>query len=203
MNDLYQAQVDASKKEEEEWIAMPDWEKELRLRWYRRPNLLRRVRRWFHDLFHPHNVLKIGTLPRSWSDTDYKMYHAVFQLFVNFIEKEKPFQYVDYDYDEVHRHVRDEMVELYSWWMTDPLAQNDDALWNEESPDLGSSVRAWADYADKLYGQGNTDNPIIRCLVNRDLTGGMDWVSLIAEEVQKKQDEMLERLLKIRSYFWV
>lgn len=53
---------------------------------------LRNVEVFFHDLLFPNNVLKLKALPRSWSDRDSRMFHAVFQLLVDFVELEQPFR---------------------------------------------------------------------------------------------------------------
>lgn len=49
------------------------------------------VRIFLHDLIFPNNVVKIRALPRSWCDRDEVMYHAIFQILVDFVELEKPF----------------------------------------------------------------------------------------------------------------
>lgn len=52
--------------------------------------------------FFPFNVVRIQALPRTWVDRDDVMFHAVFQILVDFVELEKPFHACD------HRHCRKE-----------------------------------------------------------------------------------------------
>ena len=54
------------------------------------------------DFFSPHNVIKITHLPRSWNDVDCKMFHAVFQLLVDFVELEQPFR--NWNEPSIKRH---------------------------------------------------------------------------------------------------
>lgn len=42
-------------------------------------------------IFKPHNVLTISNLPRTWIDRDEIMFHAIFQILVDFVELEQPF----------------------------------------------------------------------------------------------------------------
>lgn len=55
--------------------------------------LLRRLQRLTYEVkcfFNPHNVIHISELPRTWVDRDEVMYHACFQILVDFIELEQP-----------------------------------------------------------------------------------------------------------------
>ena len=61
-------------------------------------------------------VLKIYSLEKGWCDKDYVLLHAVFQLLVDFVEKEKPDQIVDWYSDPAHKHAWREIRSLYRWW---------------------------------------------------------------------------------------
>jgi hypothetical protein len=60
--------------------------------------------------------LKIQTLDKGWHDKDEVLLHAAFQLLVDFIEKEHPDKYTDWNADELHRHAWKEIRNLYKWW---------------------------------------------------------------------------------------
>jgi pyruvate formate-lyase activating enzyme-like uncharacterized protein len=62
------------------------------------------------------NRLKIKTLPKGWSDNDSMMLHACFKLLKKFIENEKPFKHLEWNYDDEHRSVKEELKFLYDWW---------------------------------------------------------------------------------------
>jgi hypothetical protein len=42
--------------------------------------------------FLPHNVVKVTNLARTWNDRDALMFHAIFQILVDFVELEQPFR---------------------------------------------------------------------------------------------------------------
>ena len=62
------------------------------------------------------NVLKIKTLPKGWTDKDFVMLHACFQLLTNFLKKEKPFKLIDWGQDKEHRVAMAELIFLNDWW---------------------------------------------------------------------------------------
>jgi hypothetical protein len=61
-------------------------------------------------------LLKITTLDKGWCDRDEVLLHAAFQVFVDFVEREHPDRTIDWNADEVHRHVWKEIKSLYKWW---------------------------------------------------------------------------------------
>lgn len=57
------------------------------------------IRILIRDLIFPNNVIKIERLDRHWHDYDEILFHVMFQVLCNFIEKEKPFvSFDDPDY---------------------------------------------------------------------------------------------------------
>lgn len=70
-------------------------------------------------LMEPGNILKIETLGESWRDKDSVMLHACFQLLKDCVEKENLLDgHVDWDYNEGHRSAKQEIEELYNWWLS-------------------------------------------------------------------------------------
>jgi hypothetical protein len=89
-------------------------------------------------LFFPYNHVKISTLGRGYTDKDNILLHSCFQIFCDFIEKEKPFERTSFDLTEeinntvdvqfkqdlIERHeaLQKERIELellYRWWKVD------------------------------------------------------------------------------------
>ena len=62
-------------------------------------------------------TLKIQTLPsvkeKSWCDRDYILFHACFQLLVDWVEQEDGLNHCNY---EAHKETVDVLTELYTWW---------------------------------------------------------------------------------------
>ena len=134
-----------------------------------------------------HN-LEITTLEKGWHDKDNVLLHACFQLLTDFMEKEKPGQMIDYNWDSAHRKVWKELNSLYKWWT--------EIRPNRKDP---------YDLIEK--------NPIPR--PQREEMGGPEvqkkykrYYSLLnkAGEIEKKwleeDQKNLHRLIEIRSHLW-
>lgn len=66
----------------------------------------------------PSNILKIETLDENWRDKDSVMLHACFQLLKDCVEKEDLLDgNTDWNADEKHRLAKNEIEELYHWWL--------------------------------------------------------------------------------------
>ncbi len=70
-------------------------------------------------------MLRIETLEKGWCDKDRVMLHAAFQLLVDFVEKEKPGEIVDWGHDPEHQHAWQEIQALYEWWTRTRPARKD------------------------------------------------------------------------------
>jgi hypothetical protein len=72
-------------------------------------------------------TLKIHTLPsvkeQSWCDRDYIMFHACFQLLVDWVEKEDGLNHCNY---EIYKEVIDDLRGLYDWWKSIEDFENSD-----------------------------------------------------------------------------
>jgi hypothetical protein len=72
-------------------------------------------------------TLKIHTLPsvkeQSWCDRDYIMFHACFQLFVDWVEKEDGLNHWSF---ETYKETIDDLRGLYYWWKSIEDFENSD-----------------------------------------------------------------------------
>jgi hypothetical protein len=111
---------------------------------------------------------------RGWADTDTRMMLACFKLFTDYVENEHPFEVTSWDWNEDHKRVAEEIKTLYSWW-TKGRKEEHDAL-----EELGNMLPQ-----DRML-----DSPMWK-----EYCRGMD-------AAEAKDNEMFERLMKIRHYLW-
>jgi hypothetical protein len=84
--------------------------------------------------------LAIHTLPCGWDWAKGEtVLHASFQLLVDFIECERPDEWINWDSDELHQHAWAEMTALYDWWTVERPGREtlSDRLEGIPSPDFG------------------------------------------------------------------
>ena len=140
------------------------------------------------------HVLRLrGLSPRSrWCDKDLVMLHACFQLLVDFLAQEKPQKIVDYTHDRRHREAWKELQALYRYWQVErPRAEREKER----------ALKRWSDsykheWVPATDGHGST----LRILHEdkrasarlRKLDAGFD----------RRESEMLRRLIAIREHLW-
>lgn len=66
-------------------------------------------------LWKRYNVLKIKSLPCTWTDRDHIMIHAMFQVLSDFIEKEDPDNHFHPTESEFSK-ISNKMHDLLDWW---------------------------------------------------------------------------------------
>ena len=142
-------------------------------------------------------ALKINTLKKGWHDRDDILLHAAFQILVDFMEKEKPLETIDYGHDDEHRHVWKELSSLYAWWTekrpnrVDPIddkkIKRPPTFFKSQPTKGGGISHMYFRDLDPKY------KPYWRA-VDRSVELEKKW----AEEDQKN----LERLIAIRSHLW-
>lgn len=181
-----------------------------------------------HDLLFPNNVLKIQELPRSWTDRDNRMFHAVFQLLVDFVELEQPYR----DYNAPHEKRHTDLAAMRAWvekhYNSEEGRQESYCEWytDEDKADsdrqLAAAYKIYTEILDlyewyktkgyeldheSLYektGQKHvfTDRSIQ--LVDTGKPKLITWTDVAkAEEAHEKFcDEQLHRVLRVRHYLW-
>jgi len=138
--------------------------------------------------------LKITTLSKGWHDKDNVLLHAAFQLLTDFVEKERPDEIVDWNYDEQHRAAWAEITSLYQWWtQTRPQRRSPLDDKHLKRPPFkfkkipGSKTRELVRPDEKKYA------PYYAAL-KEDARLETEWY----EEDQRN----LHRLVEIRSFLW-
>jgi hypothetical protein len=149
--------------------------------WY--PIVYRTTRRYhILDLRDAGNGYDIG-----WHDSDSQILQANFLILKNFVEKEKPFDRIDWDYDDEYRKIGQEIKDLYVWWTV------------ERAKEHRELAAEW-DKRDLSYHFEPSENGVYKRMV----WTGDDTKDLLKaeEELHEKDTEMLIRLMKIRRSLW-
>lgn len=139
----------------------------------------------------PHNVLRIESLGREYTDPVGYLLHANFQILKDFVEKEKPFVVIDWFENEETLAIGDEIKELYDWWVY--LRPDRDDPWGERfdgeefGPDHGTP--------------GSTSNTYV-WQISEEYRQHLRKCGAIQDKYDQEDQENLERLIKIREHLW-
>lgn len=129
--------------------------------------------------------LKITTLNSQWCDQDEVLLHACFQTLTNFIEKEEPQGYNDWEYDQLHSTAWAELTRLYNWWTVRRPKRDmiHDKLFNGiERP---GRIDYW-NYKDE-YPEYNE---------------AMNKYSELLDKQEKEDQDNLKSLIEFRGFMW-
>jgi hypothetical protein len=158
-----------------------------------------KVQRIIHDLwykfkcqfFHPYNIIKIKTLPKTWSDRDKILCHAMFQVLSDFVKKERIDEIIDWQSDEDHKKARAKMDELINWFHNTYLIF-----------DAWSGVKLDYDYKNSLVK--TEDNPVMYTLKPMSAKDRKKIKNIIKKEneMEEELNKKLIEILSIRKYLW-
>jgi hypothetical protein len=183
-----------------DWCSCPGKEKKERFRWLTR--IINKLNPFFRygdtyydnirDYFYPQNVIRLTSMDRHYHTQSDKMLHACFELLVEYVEKEVgledfPMSFAKdierakitpYFEEEVEALTAEngreqELFALYTWWK-DRLKREDN--WDVVWPCLVHQREASHKLSDEAWKKD--------------------------EEWEKEDQEMFERLAKIRQYIW-
>ena len=142
---------------------------------YRFKSKVSRIYWWFIHRFHPshrYHVLNLGIEP-GWHDIDYKMLHACFKLFCEFVEGENGLENLKGQYEC--------MI---------PDQANDWGFTVEQAKEHYDRSKAIYDEAAYLYNWWKTIYPNIKDEIYMD------------NKLYEEENNHLIRLIKIRGYCW-
>jgi len=125
-----------------------------------------------------HHIVKMPRLSRwNWCDTDHRLVHANFELLVQFVDNEKPFDWINWESDEGHQNAANVMRELYKWWKDYPRREKevDDATHN------------WY---------------VSSCASREDEKELFDRIHELEEKLHEETKANLHRLIDIKDYLW-
>lgn len=131
----------------------------------------------------------------GWIDADNAILLANFKILTTFVEKEKPFDVINWDSDPEHQQAGATILELYNWWTRERLA-NYKYLNNSKN---------WPAY-DKYLNTRKveiTDSAIL-VFPKRTEQEELEFNNMINYEasLKSKDKEMLHKLIDVMDYLW-
>jgi len=143
-------------------------------------------------VWHRYNTVEATTLDRTYSDVSELMLHINFQMLVTYVEKEEPFEHIDWEDTRAMSSVAKEIRELYQWWTVD-RGVRDEAIWDG--------------YDDlEEISLGRLFHPDEDIQNSPDVLENRAFLRKCSEEEEAANLEdnlQLIRLVKIRQYLWV
>ncbi len=140
---------------------------------------------WYWIRTHTYNRYHIINIKNAdheykwgWIDSDNKMELACFKIMVDYVEGEEPFERLDLEATDSGAWFAKELREIYHWWKFERKKEHD---------------------ANNKFGDGTRWN-----FEEGKMHYSEDWQQFSdgVEALDKKDDEMFERLIKIRHYMW-
>lgn len=173
--------------------------------WFRhrllKPWLLWRDLYWgfMHRTFSRFNKVEIRSLKPGYYDVDHRILHASFQLLKDFVEKEKPFDCIDWDHDEKHRFAAGEIKALYHWWTVDYPARKS-CLEQLDDKDRPKAFENWSTIAGgKVYGEKEAR---LETMLYPKYHAALLLDRELEEKWVREEEENLCRLARIRRFLW-
>ena len=137
---------------------------------------------------HQYNVLRPSTLKPGYYDPTDRILHACMEELREFFEKGAPD--IGWDATPEHQAAYDEMKIIYNWWVNEYPKQDD--ILDERYPITG----VLKDIGKFLDSEDGTDSEVDNWRENSRKR------HIQEEEWNAIEDQMLERLMKIRRHLW-
>jgi len=151
-----------------------------------------------HDLYHyirhrlttKTHLIKTGLENGRWWDTDSRMLYGLMSLLIEYIEKEKAFERIEWNSDEYHKKAYEEMVAIRDWWLN----------YDNRQKEISDALTVWHD-AKFTSGEDDWIEDINRedTLEQKALS---DKLHGLEGGLLQEEEEMMIRLIKIRGFLW-
>ena len=130
----------------------------------------------------------------EWMDRSEGMLFAVMSMLVDFIEKERAFEVIDWDSDDGHREAARELREIYLWWTQDRKIEHDEheRLADEAYKDFQFT------FTDMPGGLQRLDPPV----ETPEQRKARDDVQEAEDRLDQRDTDMMIRLIKVREAMW-
>jgi len=159
-----------------------------------------------YRIWERHHVLKLRYIKPGWHDKDELIIHAMFECLCRFLEDEDPDEIVCWDADVYHAHAWEEMQILYKWWKKRQDRDDDNPIFapGVEAPGFDNTLdKEWTDpktgKKERLWKMNfKYSSPEAKKIWNQACDDCTKW----EEKCNKEDEEMMDRLIKIRRYMW-
>lgn len=153
----------------------------------------RRIKGKWYELkcfFSPYNVIKINTLPKTWSDEDSLLIHSMFAILERFMSQ-KPEERHDYTWETVER------PDGYTDEEWNKIKEPHQRFWREIN-------EVWDWWLKREEREGALSDALSVCTKRGRGNYNEKYKELIALEVQfeQEEEEMLIKLVKNRHNLW-
>lgn len=157
--------------------------------------------RWYFYIINRPHVVKLEMEITPWMDKDHRILLANMALLVEYVEQEKPFEVINWDYDEQHLAVKKDIQEIYAWWKN----------YNKRLAEIDESLSSWYDihkenkYTREKQPNGDilvTQLPMTNPMLKQEETIRFNEHQRLETALENEEQEMLIRLIKIRRYLW-
>lgn len=136
-------------------------------------------------------------------DKDHKMLYGMMNLLVDYVEIEEPYKYDsdEIDKDETnpymiemynnHNATKREILSIYNWWKNyDNRLKEINDLTNQWSDEVSIEKKQVPDITYYSYSLNDKDKSLL------------DKIMKLEEQLDKEEEEMLIRLVKVRGTLW-
>jgi len=175
-------------------------------------NLMDRIQEWWYNLWRytwgfshlrdfkyvikhllsRHDLIRTGLGKTKYYDKPELILYGMMNLLVDFVEKEKCFENVDYSQGPYWKDIGDSIQEIYDWWKDYPNRQNEISI----ALDNWHDIKFKDDQPDEWLAKINSADTI-----------EVERYSKIHDQLEKRledeETEMLIKLMKIRQGLWV
>lgn len=146
-----------------------------------------------HLLWDRYDLIRTGLSKGQYHDKPVLILYGMMELIVDFVEKEKCFDIVDFDCNSYWRGVGDDIKEIYDWWKDYPNRQKE----------ISVAVNNW--HETKFDSRDTTPHGILACLDTRDTEEALRYNKItdyLENKLSEEETEMLIKIVKIRDALW-
>lgn len=130
----------------------------------------------------------------GYTDPSFRLWAACFQILVDYIEKEKPFDVIDFE-GGGQGEIEKELKELYHWWKEGR---------KKEYEDCSAILDEYDRLQDEKFGKVSMLDQLTKEEIRSFRYKHPKWNEYmdLHQRLDRKDQEMLERLVKIREHLW-